>query len=114
MDVTPVIMDATKKKKTTIVTEAIREDKNVFQQEQNDLLKFMLNERFFKPWSLYKDNNGDFDRPHSLYEESNLEIYITSSCNQKCEYCYLQQFPLLYPKEFNNKELIMKNLNILK
>lgn len=104
---------AANNKKTTIVTEAIREDKNTFQKEQNDLLKFILGERFFKPWSLYRDYGEEFDRPHSLFDESSLEIYITSSCNQKCEYCYLQQFPLLYPKEYNNKALIMKNLDIL-
>ena len=42
-----------------------------------------------------------------------LELYITSTCNQSCEYCYLCKYPDLYPAEYNKPELIKKNLKIL-
>jgi sulfatase maturation enzyme AslB (radical SAM superfamily) len=39
-----------------------------------------------------------------------LELFITPTCNQKCEYCYLQRhINDLYPKENNNRETIIKN-----
>lgn len=92
----------------------LNDDKNQFEKEQSDLIKFILNERYFKPWSLHQKNpEGYFDREHSLWSEAKLELYLTSTCNQKCEYCYLQQFPKLYPKEVNKKETIMRNLVII-
>ena len=87
---------------------AVDVDKITFEQEQNELVKFILNERFFKSWENYDPNNYD-----SLCNESCLEIFITSSCNQKCKYCYLYNNTDLYPPEINNKELILSNLNIL-
>ena len=77
---------------------AVDVDKITFEQEQNELVKFILNERFFKPWE-----NWDTTDYNSLSNESCLEIFITSSCNQKCKYCYLYNNPSLYPSEINNK-----------
>lgn len=81
----------------------ITQDRINFQQEQDHLLQVILNERFFKTWE--KPCETSFDTP-----PGNLELYITSTCNQRCEYCYLVKYPDLYPKEYNNKELIMQNL----
>ena len=81
-----------------------------FEQENDHLLKVLLTERFFKPW--LEPHNKDFKLQESLWSESKLELYLTSTCNQKCEYCYLINHPELYPAEYNNKELILKNLKI--
>ena len=38
---------------------AVDVDKITFEQEQNELVKFILNERFFKSWENYDPNNYD-------------------------------------------------------
>lgn len=83
-------------------------DKKTYEQEQSELIKFILNERFFKAWEYC-----DFSDYNNLTSESCLEIFITSTCNQKCKYCYLQKNIDLYPPEINNKEMILSNLHIL-
>lgn len=89
----------------------VKEDKIQFQKEQDEVLSFILNERFFKPW---RARYGNPDIQHkSLQPDSRLEIYLTSTCNQHCEYCYLIKYPEIYPKEFLNPQLILKNLRIL-
>lgn len=46
--------------------------------------------------------------------EKGLELYITSSCNQSCEYCYLYKYEdQLYPPELRNHDLILQNLDLL-
>lgn len=74
-----------------------------FKEQNKDVLKFILNERFFKVWKREEYQN--------LWNLTNLELFITSTCNQKCQYCYLDQHGNeLYPQEFNNKDLIITNL----
>lgn len=42
-----------------------------------------------------------------------LELYLTSDCNQKCEYCYLVKYgDNLYPKEFRDFSKILNNLEL--
>lgn len=82
-------------------------DKETFEQEQSNIIKTLLTNRFFNPWREKEINNK------SLNSETKLEIYATASCNQKCEYCYLVKYDELYPKEYNKRELIEKNLKIL-
>lgn len=92
----------------------LNSDKTQFDKEQTDLVKFILNERFFKPWSLHQTFEIDdnlFD--YSLIGESALEIYLTAKCNQKCEYCYLHRFPGLYPAEYDKQEIVLHNLQLL-
>ena len=93
----------------------LNDDKTQFDQEQTDLIKWMLNERYFKPWSIHHTQQVTEETMHStLLGESKLEIYLTSRCNQNCEYCYLVKYgDELYPPEYNNKETILKNLRIL-
>lgn len=81
-----------------------------FKNENNQLLSFILNERYFNIWKDPTDNFDAEDFSKSLWPETNLELFLTSTCNQKCEYCYLVKYPDLYPQQFNNKELIIKNL----
>ena len=87
----------------------LKEDKIQFQKEQDELLKTLLEYRFFKPWrnECTLGCNGT-----SMQADSHLELYLTSTCNQHCEYCYLVKYPDLYPKEANDPELIKKNLRI--
>ena len=74
-----------------------------FKEQNKDVLKFILDERFFKVWKREEYQN--------LWNLTNLELFITSTCNQKCQYCYLDQHGNeLYPQEFNNKDLIITNL----
>ena len=72
-----------------------------FQRENNEVLKYILEERFFSKFT-----------PDYLAQQSfnglNIELFITPVCNQACEYCYLiRHSDGLYPKE---KEKF-KNLN---
>lgn len=86
-------------------------EKESFFKEENDFLKDILSLRFFEVWknpNLAKDKNFE-----ELRIESRLELYITSTCNQHCEYCYLWKYPELYPSEINQEKQILKNLGIL-
>lgn len=85
----------------------LNEEKTQFQKEQNELLKTVLDLRFFLPW---QDTTWD---EGAIRNDTSLEIYITNVCNQRCEYCYLTKYPDLYPEEYNSPELIKKNLRIL-
>jgi radical SAM protein with 4Fe4S-binding SPASM domain len=43
-----------------------------------------------------------------------VEFIISSSCNQKCEYCYLMKHGKeLYPPQYNKKDLILTNFKLL-
>lgn len=85
----------------------LADNKQQFQKEQNELLKVVLNERFFKPFA-----EGPMSEPSSLWSNSDLEIYITNACNQHCEYCYFIKHPELYDAPKDSKTLL-KNLHIL-
>lgn len=89
----------------------VAEDKNQYQKEHDEILTFLLNERFFKPWS--NKYNNEVEHSRSLQPDAKLELYLTSSCNQKCEYCYLVKYKDLYPAEYNNFELIKHNLCLI-
>ncbi len=80
-----------------------------FNHEQDELLKTILNYRFFYPWQGLTSQAEHTD----LAFDSNLEIYLTNQCNQKCSYCYLVKYPELYPSECTKPEIILKNLRIL-
>ena len=75
-----------------------------WQQEQDEYLSYLLNNRFFKIWKAEEEGFDSY---------ASLEIYLTSFCNQKCEYCYLKNNNGIYPEEFNKKETIIKNYRIL-
>lgn len=86
-------------------------EKNSFFKEESEFLKDILSLRFFEIWknpNLAQDENFE-----DLRQESRLELYITSTCNQHCEYCYLWKYPEIYPSEINKSEQILKNLGIL-
>lgn len=85
----------------------LNEDRNQFDKEQTQFLKTILNLRFFQPWL---DGNRDAG---SMHHDANLEIYITSVCNQSCEYCYLINNEGLYPKDCLDPQLILHNLRLL-
>ncbi len=71
------------------------------------VLETILEKRFFAPW-----REGETDDPASLWPDSNLELYVTAACNQKCEYCYLVRHKELYPREAMEPETIKKNMKI--
>ena len=51
-----------------------------YDKEQSDLLKALLNERFFEPWR----EKYVYQKPlnnRTLLSESSLEIFITPTCN---------------------------------
>ena len=80
-------------------------------QENDALLNFILQERFFKYWE--KNYYGNVNPEIMPIDSSNLELFITPTCNQKCEYCYLIKHKELYPQEINKPELILQNLDSL-
>lgn len=94
----------------------LQEDKNQFEIEQSELVNYILNSRYFSVWKqaaeVQHTDQWDNFVNFSLWTESNLEIYVTSLCNQKCDYCYLHKYPL-YPEEVNKKEIILDNLKKL-
>lgn len=96
-------MEFQKKRGVIFVSSVISQDRINFQEEQNQLLQVILNERFFKPWARGCESGPDVP-------PGALELFLTSTCNQRCEYCYLVKHPELYPQEYNNKTLIMENL----
>ena len=69
-----------------------------FQQDNNELLNFILTERFFKNWKLppatITNKSGQIigGADISSVSSSNLELFLTSHCNQACEYCYLHKY----------------------
>lgn len=84
-------------------------NKKTFEKENDELLNFILENRFFKPW---REHNA-MDK-HSLWHDTSLELYITSACNLKCEYCYLQRHGEgLYPPEYRDPKKILANMRIL-
>lgn len=94
--------------------DALIVDKNQYATEQTDVIKTILTSRFFSPWkeaSKYSKNEDKYRR--SLQGEARLELYLTSTCNQHCEYCYLVKHPELYPAEYNKRSLVIANLRSL-
>lgn len=74
-----------------------------FKQENDDILKFILNDKFFSHFN-------EKDLPLQEARGLQIEFYITSVCNQKCEYCYLTKHgDELYPKEIRNIDQILHN-----
>ena len=78
-------------------------NQNNFNLQNDELLEYILTTKFF---------NNFKDIPAN--EKVGLELYITPTCNQKCDYCYLVKYENeLYPKEINDEKLILQNLEIL-
>lgn len=88
-------------------------DKNKFQEEQTEVIKTLLTNRFFNPWKEYGKWNKDGNYGKRLTSETRLEIFATAVCNQFCDYCYLVRHKELYPREFDKKELVINNLKVL-
>lgn len=85
-----------------------------YQQQNNELLSNMIMP-FFDLWS--KDFNEQDNIKKQLEFDSltySLELYITPECNQACKYCYLiKHRNEIYPKELQNHETILNNINNL-
>lgn len=81
-----------------------------FKSENSEFLKFILDASFFAGWKdpEYCSNLENGTRV------SSLELYVTSECGQKCEYCYLRRYgDKLYPESIRNRDTILHNLEIL-
>lgn len=75
-----------------------------FQTEQNELLESLVTNLIYPK----------FLNPTKQSQKMVLELYITTTCNKNCEYCYLQKYKdKLYPQELNKPEIIKKNCQIL-
>lgn len=77
--------------------------KLTYQQEEDNLLYTILDKRFFSVWKNPSTS--------PVWKLTNLELYITSSCNLACEYCYLRMHEdKLYPVESRKESMIKSNL----
>ena len=85
-----------------------------FYKENDDLLTTLLNKRFFEPWKKNYNLNSDID-PTELVNDTKLELFITPTCNQKCEYCYIARYGHnLYPiQERLSNEQILNNIQMV-
>lgn len=77
-----------------------------FEQEQNEFLKYILEDKFFSTF-----NKQSIDE--QLKSGISIELNITPVCNQHCSYCYLVQHgDELYPEEIRDWNNIISNLKI--
>lgn len=77
-----------------------------YQEEKNACLEYMLN----KIYSIFQ---ADVESRSEAIQKCGLEMYLTPDCNQSCSYCYLCKYKdELYPKQYRDPELILKNLRI--
>lgn len=76
-----------------------------FKEQNSELFAHLLN-------TLYEYNKVDSTQEN--YSIPVMELYLTPTCNQQCEYCYLQKNKEhLYPSSLDDKATILKNLRIL-
>lgn len=79
--------------------------KTQFQLENDQIMETILNGSFYSYFRKPIDEQKD---------EIFLELFITATCNQDCEYCYLVKHgDQLYPKELRKMSTILKNIEIL-
>lgn len=71
-----------------------------YQEENNKLMESYIFRKFFT----------------KNYSEGlpNIEFFVTSNCDLKCEYCYIHNFKNeLYPPEVNKPDIILHNLKVM-
>ena len=80
-----------------------------FQEEQNELLQFNINNKFYDRWTQKQKYNKK-----DILETPCVEFIITPVCNKQCEYCYLVKYgDELYPKELRDQDTIFHNLKLM-
>ncbi len=73
----------------------------LYQKENNKLVNSFLNHTFFKGW---KEDLVNFEQ---------LEIFLNTSCNLKCKYCYVANYgEELYPIEIQSPKILLRNLSL--
>lgn len=78
--------------------------KKTYQDEQNEILESLLFDLIYH--KIQMEEKGE--------RHISIELFITSTCNKDCSYCYLQKYQdKLCPKELRDPKLIIKNMNIL-
>lgn len=76
-----------------------------YEKENEALLQDILEDNFYR---------GFRDPKLARYDDMSLELNITASCNQKCEYCYLTKYGHeIYPVELRDPKKIIENLSML-
>lgn len=83
---------------------SLKNNLSQYQKEQNEIIENIIFDNFYPR----------FKKDTPLHDKINLELFITSSCNKKCTYCYLHKNEdNLYPKEIRDPKVIISNLEIL-
>jgi len=75
-----------------------------FQDENNEVLEKIIDMNFYENFR------------KETYEQTAeyLELNITATCNQKCEYCYLTKYgDNIYPVELRDEKTILRNTKML-
>lgn len=76
-----------------------------YEKENEALLQDILEDSFYK---------GFREPALARQVDNSLELNITASCNQKCEYCYLAKYgDEIYPVELRDPNKITENLKLL-
>lgn len=80
----------------------------LMKQENDQLVKNMLNRTFFTAWK--PENKGNI----KYLNYSKLELQVNGHCDLKCKYCYYAKYKKhLYPSKISKKSLILKNLDMV-
>lgn len=82
------------------------EKNNTFNAENDALLEMILERKYYKAL-VEKDGKANVTT-------DNVELNITATCNQKCEYCYLVKHgDKIYPAEIRDEKTIVKNARLV-
>lgn len=90
--------------------EPIKDNNNIqYQKEQDEILNNILYSTIYPNLQVLTKDAALKSQPGVT-----LELDITSACDKKCTYCYLQKYADgIYPKEYRSPDTIINNLKLL-